>query len=70
MMTYDIYGTWDATVADIGAHVYAHTNLTMIRNGLDLLWHNGIDPSMVNIGYAFYGRSMSPYPASIVLTEP
>ncbi|RHZ51677.1 glycoside hydrolase family 18 protein [Aspergillus thermomutatus] len=57
MMTYDIYGTWDATVDDIGAYVYAHTNLTMIRKGLDLLWHNDIDPNMVNIGYGFYGCS-------------
>lgn len=60
-MTYDIYGTWDSTVADIGAYVYADTNLTMIREGLELLWHNDIDPAMVNIGYGLYGRSMFHY---------
>lgn len=57
-MAYDIYGTWDAEVNDIGPYVYASTNLTMIDQGLALLWHNGIDPSQVNLGLGFYGRSM------------
>ena len=58
-MSYDIYGTWDSGVESIGNYVYAHTNLTMIDAGLSLLWHNDIDPSQVNLGLAFYGRSMS-----------
>lgn len=59
-MSYDIYGTWDATIESIGPQVYASTNLTMIDNGLSLLWHNGIDASQVNLGLGFYGRSISP----------
>lgn len=56
-MSYDIYGTWDATIASIGDHVYASTNLTMIDSGLQLLWHNNIPPSQVNLGLGYYGRS-------------
>ena len=56
-MSYDIYGTWDSTVDSIGPYVYASTNLTMIDSGLQLLWHNDIDPSQVNLGLGYYGRS-------------
>ncbi|RHZ64660.1 hypothetical protein CDV55_102659 [Aspergillus turcosus] len=56
-MSYDIYGTWDATIASIGDVVYASTNLTMIDSGLQLLWHNNIPPSQVNLGLGYYGRS-------------
>ncbi|KAJ5542582.1 glycoside hydrolase [Penicillium sp. DV-2018c] len=56
-MSYDIYGTWDATIESIGSYVYASTNLTMIDSGLKLLWHNDIPASQVNLGLGFYGRS-------------
>lgn len=55
-MTYDIYGTWDAEVDDIGSNVYADTNLTMIESAFDLLWRNNISASKVNMGFGFYGR--------------
>ena len=56
-MTYDVYGTWDKVIDEIGPYVYAHTNMTIIDKGLQLLWHNNIDPARVNLGLGFYGRS-------------
>ncbi|KAH8900782.1 hypothetical protein GQ53DRAFT_863476 [Thozetella sp. PMI_491] len=59
IMTYDIYGTWDKTIDETGPYVHAHTNLSMIEKGLQLLWHNNIDPARVNLGLGFYGRSFT-----------
>lgn len=58
VMTYDLHGTWDANDSFIGAYAYAHTNLTEIKQSLDLLWRNNIDPAKVNLGLGFYGRSL------------
>lgn len=52
-------GTWDSTVRSIGSFAYAHTNLTEINMGLELLWRNNVNPERVNLGLGFYGRSMS-----------
>jgi chitinase len=57
LMTYDLHGVWDGTDPYIGAVINAHTNLTEIDQALQLLWRNDIDPSKVNLGLAFYGRS-------------
>ncbi|KAL1970079.1 hypothetical protein VTN77DRAFT_6484 [Rasamsonia byssochlamydoides] len=57
VMTYDLYGTWDETDPYTGAYVYADTNLTETILDMDLLWRNNIDPSKVNLGIGFYGRS-------------
>lgn len=54
-----IDGVWDKTVKAIGPYAYAHTNLTEIQLGLELLWRNNINPARVNMGLGFYGRSMS-----------
>ncbi|KAH8896309.1 glycoside hydrolase [Thozetella sp. PMI_491] len=59
IMTYDIHGVWDSTVQSIGAFAYAHTNLTEINEGLELLWRNNINPERVNMGLGFYGRSFT-----------
>ncbi|OIW28356.1 glycoside hydrolase [Coniochaeta ligniaria NRRL 30616] len=62
VMTYDMHGAWDLTTdwgKVHGAQINAHTNLTEIADGLDLLWRNNIDPAKVNLGLAFYGRSMT-----------
>ncbi len=58
-MTYDIHGTWDSTVKSIGPYAYAHTNLTEIQLGLELLWRNNINPGRVVMGLGFYGRSFT-----------
>ncbi|RFU25496.1 hypothetical protein B7463_g10848, partial [Scytalidium lignicola] len=59
VMTYDLHGTWDAGDPFIGNVMLAHTNLTEIRQTMDLLWRNNIDPSQVSMGYGFYGRSFT-----------
>ncbi|KXX73815.1 Killer toxin subunits alpha/beta [Madurella mycetomatis] len=59
IMTYDIHGVWDSTVRSLGPYVYAHTNLTEINMGLELLWRNNINPERVVMGLGFYGRSFS-----------
>ncbi|KAK0647937.1 Killer toxin subunits alpha/beta [Lasiodiplodia hormozganensis] len=56
LMSYDLHGVWDAD-DPIGSHVLAHTNLTEIKQSLDLLWRNDVDPGKVNLGLGFYGRS-------------
>ncbi|RDW92951.1 uncharacterized protein DSM5745_00273 [Aspergillus mulundensis] len=56
LMSYDLHGIWDSN-NPIGSQVLAHTNLTEIDKALDLLWRNDVDPSKVNLGIGFYGRS-------------
>ena len=56
VMSYDLHGIWDSN-DPIGNHVLAHTNLTEIKLALDLYWRNSIDPSKLNLGLGFYGRS-------------
>ena len=58
-MTYDLHGTWDAIDPFIGAIMLAHTNLTEIRQSMDLMWRNKISPAKVNMGIGFYGRSFT-----------
>lgn len=56
VMSYDLHGIWDAD-NPIGSQVLAHTNLTEIDLALDLFWRNKVDPSKINMGIGFYGRS-------------
>lgn len=59
VMTYDFHGTWDMENRWVGPYLNSHTNLTELRDGLDLLWRNGIKSEKVVMGMAFYGRSFS-----------
>ncbi|RDW86123.1 uncharacterized protein DSM5745_02765 [Aspergillus mulundensis] len=59
VMTYDIHGTWDGPIESLGPYALAHTNLTEINLALELLWRNNINPSRVNLGLGFYGRSFT-----------
>lgn len=43
----------------IGPYAYAHTNLTEIQMGMELLWRNNINPGRVVMGLGFYGRSFT-----------
>lgn len=52
-------GVWDSTVKSLGSYARAHTNLTEINSTLVLLWRNNINPSRVNMGLGFYGRSFT-----------
>ncbi|PGH27694.1 hypothetical protein AJ80_00709 [Polytolypa hystricis UAMH7299] len=59
IMSYDLHGTWDQGNQWTGAFLNAHTNLTEIKNSLDLLWRNDIPPEKVVLGMAFYGRAFT-----------
>ena len=50
---------WDSTVHSTGPYAYAHTNLTEIQQGLELLWRNNVNPGRVVMGLGFYGRSFT-----------
>jgi len=52
-MSYDLHGTWDGQNPYTQAVVGAHTNLTEIASGLDLLWRSGIKPQKVLLGLGF-----------------
>lgn len=68
IMTYDLHGTWDGTDKYIGKIALAHTNLTEIEQSLELLWRNNIDPTRVNMGLGFYGRSLSSSDAPLLIS--
>ncbi|KAG9251358.1 putative class V chitinase [Emericellopsis atlantica] len=59
MMTYDFHGVWDKPNKWVGPYLNSHTNLTEIKDGMDLLWRNDISPSKVTLGMAFYGRGFT-----------
>lgn len=54
-----MHGTWDKGNKWTGNFLYGHTNLTEIKEALDLLWRNDVDPGQVVMGLGFYGRSFS-----------
>lgn len=59
-MTYDLHGIWDkGPKLWQGAYLNAHTNLTEIKDSLDLLWRNGISPGQVSMGLGFYARTFT-----------
>lgn len=57
IMSYDMHGTWDQGNKWTGSFLNPHTNLTEIKDSMDLLWRNDVDSSKVVLGLAFYGRS-------------
>lgn len=57
LMTYDLFGSWDKESNWIGPKVYGHTNLTVIKDALNLLWRNNVPANQVNLGLGFYGRT-------------
>ncbi|CAD6447523.1 8ee79419-bd96-49f7-bc53-35763a80c0cc [Sclerotinia trifoliorum] len=56
LMTYDLHGPWDASVSAMGKPVIGQTNIPEIYNWTLPLWYNGLDPSKINMGLAYYGR--------------
>lgn len=66
IMTYDMHGTWDRGNKWTGEYLNAHTNLTEIKNGLDLLWRNDVKAEQVVMGLAFYGRAYTVASSSCV----
>ncbi|EFQ96937.1 killer toxin alpha/beta [Nannizzia gypsea CBS 118893] len=59
VMSYDIHGVWDANTRFQGQYIRPHTNLTEIKQGLDLLWMAGVAPEKVTLGVGWYGRSFT-----------
>ena len=59
LMSYDLHGSWDTEDSYVGNYLNSHTNLTEIKDALDLLWRNNVPASMVNLGIGFYGRSFT-----------
>lgn len=55
-MSYDLHGVWDSW-NPIGSQVLAHTNLTEIKQALDLYWRNDVPANKLNLGLGLYGRS-------------
>ncbi|KAL8942162.1 MAG: hypothetical protein Q9216_001809 [Gyalolechia sp. 2 TL-2023] len=53
------HGMWDEHNKFTGPYLAAHTNITEIDQGFDLLWRNGVKPNKVVMGFAFYGRSFT-----------
>jgi hypothetical protein len=58
-MSYDLHGTWDKTNKWVGPYLNAHTNLTEIKEAMNLLWRNDINPDKVVLGLGFYGRAFT-----------
>lgn len=58
-MSYDLHGTWDKTNKWVGPYLNAHTNLTEIKEAMNLLWRNDINPNKVVLGTGFYGRAFT-----------
>lgn len=58
-MSYDLHGTWDKGNKWVGPYLNAHTNLTEIKQAMDLLWRNDINPDKVVLGTGFYGRAFT-----------
>jgi GH18 family chitinase len=58
-MAYDLHGVWKKPHNWVGPYLNAHTNLTEIKDDLDLFWRNGINPDKVTLGLAFYGRGFT-----------
>ncbi|KAM7206680.1 hypothetical protein V8F33_000323 [Rhypophila sp. PSN 637] len=62
MMTYDFHGVWDKKEEPnewVQPLLNSHTNLTEIKEAMDLLWRNGINEDKVTLGMAFYGRGFT-----------
>ena len=58
VMSYDLHGIWDAT-NPIGSNIFAHSNVTEIKEALNLLWRNDVPAKKLNLGLGFYGRSFT-----------
>ncbi len=51
-------GPWDSENA-LGNRIRPHTDIRDIDNGLTPLWFDGVDPSKVVLGLAYYGRTFT-----------
>ena len=54
-----MHGLWDLENKWTGPFLNSHTNLTEIREAMDLLWRNSVSSSKVVLGVGFYGRAFT-----------
>ncbi|EIN13198.1 bacteriodes thetaiotaomicron symbiotic chitinase [Punctularia strigosozonata HHB-11173 SS5] len=57
LMSYDLHGVWDAKDIFIGNIVQSHTNLTEIKDSINLFQRVGVPLDRIVLGLGFYGRS-------------
>ncbi|KAL3418149.1 class III chitinase [Phlyctema vagabunda] len=57
-MAYDLHGPWDSENA-LGNRIRPHTDIRDIDNGLTPLWFDGVTPSKIVMGLAYYGRTFT-----------
>ena len=53
-MAYDLHGPWEAQT--LGAFVRSQTSIVDINSTMLPLWFDGVEPSKINLGIAYYGR--------------
>jgi chitinase len=53
----DLHGPWDTDVKTLGSKVRPQTDITEIEKNLKPLWFDGVDPSKIIMGIAYYGRT-------------
>lgn len=58
IMSYDLHGAWDS-INPIGSIVQGHTNLTEIKEAMELFWRVDIQPARIVLGFGFYGRAFT-----------
>ncbi|KAK9419930.1 hypothetical protein SUNI508_06936 [Seiridium unicorne] len=55
-MAYDLHGSWDADTKTLGSLVRGQADVREIYNDTLPLFYDGLDPSKINFGLAWYGR--------------
>ncbi|KAH7010782.1 glycoside hydrolase superfamily [Microdochium trichocladiopsis] len=60
--------TLDSKVTSISPYAFAHTNITKIDMGLNLLWRNNMNPDHIVMGLGFYRRSFKIKDAGYIST--
>ncbi|TFL04374.1 glycoside hydrolase [Pterulicium gracile] len=58
MMSYDLHGAWDKDVADEDGTAKPHTSSEDIMDSISLYTRAKVDLSKVNLGMAWYGRTI------------
>ena len=53
-MAYDLHGSWESST--LGPSIRAQTSIIDIGNDLLPLWFDGVSPTKINLGLAYYGR--------------
>ncbi|KAF1814690.1 hypothetical protein P152DRAFT_512062 [Eremomyces bilateralis CBS 781.70] len=56
-MAYDLHGPWDTDVETLGSKVCPQTDITEMDRNMKPLWFDGVDPSKIVMGIAYYGQS-------------